>query len=226
MGIGRNRGSGQAANAIIVSSTFASQLSLSITHNLGTRRFLSYAVQDGTNLEITGLATSWVYTDANTLDVTFAAPVSGQIVIGAFDGELFYGDYSSLLVYTHEHAFNSNHAYNAIETTTYDDLRYAMNKYTFDDAYEDTSDWVVAPDVEFSLIAGMPRRYMQTFNNSSTWVVSHELDTMYTFLSIQGIGGTLGADIYSMANSVERKQNEVEITWAAPQSGRVMVGAI
>ena len=222
--IGETAG-GDTSSDKIFTYSFTNQTAITVAHNLGTKRILSYLADDGTNdFEITGLASTWEYTDDNTIDITFGIPTSGIVVVGLFESEIFYGDYPSSVAVSHEHAFNQNHAYTTFDPLSFDDLRFALFNYTFNGAYEDLSTWVASRVAEFGLVAGLSRRFMQTFNNSTTWVVEHNLDTKFVFLSVQGIGAAKGLDIYSMANSVQRNQNDVTITWATPQSGRVMVG--
>jgi len=216
-----------ASTAKIFTYPFTAQMAITVPHNLGTKRLLSYIHDDGTNdFEITGVAATWRYTDDNNIDITFATPTSGVVVVGSFDGETFYGDYASAVNLVHEHAFNQNHGYNTYDPVTFDDYRYALSAYTFNGAYQDLSSWVAARDAEFWLVAGMPRRYMQTFPSSTTWVVQHNLGRREVFLSVQGIGALVGVDMYSMAATVQRNLNNVTITWATAKAGRVMVGTI
>ncbi|RLC87096.1 MAG: hypothetical protein DRJ03_06955 [Chloroflexi bacterium] len=221
------QGAGSTSNSSIYTYPFTNQTVITVPHNLGTRRILSYIIDDGTNdYEITGLASTWIYTDENTIDITFGTPTSGVVVVGTFDGETFFGDYTSSVNLNHEHAFNQNHSYTTYDPVSFDDLRFALSQYTFNGAYEDTSSWVTAREAEFWLVAGLPRRHMQTFTNSTSWVIPHSFDTKEIFISVQGIGVAAGRDIYSMAASVQRNQNNIVITWATSQSGRVVVGTI
>jgi hypothetical protein len=216
------------SNAEIFTYPFTNETAITVPHNLGTRKLLVYIHDDGTDdFEITGLASDIRYTDLNNIDITFASLTSGVVVVGRFDSETFFGHYNLLKSMTHEHAFNQNHGYGVWDPFTTSDQRYAMVRYTFDGPYQDASDWaMVQGGVEYWLIAGIPRRYMQAFDSSTTWVVQHNLGRREVFLSVQGVDFEAGFDIYSQAFSVQRNLNDVTIIWAAPQSGRVMVGTI
>ena len=216
------------SNAEIFTYPFTNQTAITVPHNLGTRRLLSYIHDDGTNhFEITGLASDIRYTDLNNLDITFASPTSGVVVIGRFDEETFFGHYDLQRSMTHEHGFNQNHGYGVWDPFTKSDLRYAMVEYIFDGSYQDASRWaMVQGEVEYWQIAGLPRRYMQTFVNATTWTIPHNFGRREVFLSVQGVDFQAGVDIYSQAFSVQRNLNDVVIIWAAPQSGRVMIGTI
>lgn len=221
--IGATGGTGGAAGAglTIFSYPFTAQTAITVPHNLSTRNLLLKIVDDGTNdYDITQLAYSIEYTDVDNVDITFAAPTSGVVVIGKFQGETFYGDYTSELVNEHRHYFNQNHTYTTYDPASYADLRYAMSSYLFQGAWYDNSAWIAARDAEFFLTAGASRRYMQRFTTTSTMVANHELDTKDTFIQIQD---DLGYDITSLAQSIQYNQNNVTVTWAAPQQARLIV---
>jgi len=216
------------SNAEIFTFPFTNETAITVPHNLGTRRLLSYIHDDGTNhFEITGLASNIRYPTVNDLSITFASPTSGVVVVGRFDAETFFKHYDLQKSMTHEHAFNQNHGYGVYDPHTRSDLRYAMAQYTFDGPYQDTSNWAILQGVtEYWQVAGLPRRHMQSFENSTLWIIPHNFNKREVFLSVQGVGLQAGFDIYSQAVSVQRSMNGVVIFWAAPQSGRVMVGTI
>jgi len=105
----------------------------------------------------------------------------------------------------------------------HDDLRYGLLQYSFASASYSTFTWPAATNSDFSLVDGMPRRYMQSFNNSVTWVISHNFNTKYVFVCAQD---NIMNDITSLALKIYRNQNDVTITWGAPQTGRVIIGAL
>jgi hypothetical protein len=216
------------SNAEIFTYPFTNETAITVPHNLGTRRLLCYIQDDGTNFfEITGLASNIRYPTINDIEITFASPTSGVVVVGRFDAETFFKRYDLQQSMTHEHAFNQNHGYGVYDPSTRSDLRYAMVQYTFDGPYQDTSRWAAIMGVtEYWQVAGLPRRHMQSFENSTLWIIPHNFNKREVFLSVQGVGLQAGFDIYSQAVSVQRTMNEVLISWATPQSGRVMIGTI
>jgi hypothetical protein len=208
----------------IYTYTFTNQTAITIPHNFNTRALLLKIRDDGTDdFDITGLASTIVYTDLNNVDVTFASPTSGTVVIGRYDNEVFEQEHTSAVFHHYQHAFNKNHPWTLYDSTTFDDLRYAPAAYQFADAEQDLTPWVSARAPVAALVSGLPKKRVTVFGSAlSTWTFTHNFNSKDVFVTLQDT--ITGLDITAMANTIQYNDNDVTVTWATPQAGRLVVG--
>jgi len=217
-------GGGGAVTSTLYLYAFTNQTAITVPHNLNSRRVLLKIRDDGTNdFDITGLANTIVYTDENNVDITFASPTSGVVVVGLYDSDIFEQDHASGLTHSHQHAFNKNHPWSLYDTTSFADLRFAPNAYQFLDAEYDITPWMVTKAPAAVLVSGMPKKKATVFDTpASTWVFNHKFASKDVFVVIQD--AVTGMDLTNMANTIQYNDDDVTITWATPQAGRLIVG--
>lgn len=203
--------------------SFTNQTAVTVPHNLSSRNLLVKIRDDGTDdFDITGLASSIVYTHSNAIDITFPSSTSGTVVVGYFDHEVFQRTFTFALSNTHRHAFNKNHIWSIYDNNTYDDLRYAPHSYQFVDSDYDSTVWVTNQEITSTLVDGLCQKKITEFDSSSTWTFEHNLASKDYFVVCQD--SITGVDITSMANTIQYNEDTVVVNWASPQAGRIIVG--
>jgi len=220
--IGPTGGSGTTTTNIFT-FPFTNETAITVPHNMNSRSVLLKIRDDETNdFDITGMASTIVYTDVNNIDITFSSATSGTVVVGYYEQDVFEQEHSTALAHSHQHAFNKNHPWTLFDSVTFDDLRFVPNNYQFMDAEQDLTPWMTTAAPVAVLVAGMPKKRITAFDSSLTWTFTHNFASKNAFIVCQT--AVTGIDITSMAHSIKYNTDSVVVTWAAPQSGRLIVG--
>ena len=216
-------GTGSSSSSIYTYN-FTNETTLNVPHGYNSRQLLLKIRDDGTNdYDITGLADKIVYTDLNSVDITFPTAASGTVVVGYYEQDVFEQRHADSILQVNQHTFNKNHCWSIYDVSSFDDLRYMPFYYQYVDAEQDMVEWTVTAEQQSVIVSGFTKKRITVFPSAlTTWTFQHNFNSKNVFIACHDI--VTGIDFTSMAHSIQYNSNDVTIIWATPQSGRLIVG--